>query len=190
MMWTRAALGLSIASCLSFAACGDRDQVRTYRVPEEATPPAGEPAASESERGGGEYAWTTPEHWESSPGSSMRLASFSVPVEGGGSGDCSIIVLAGNGGGLVNNVNRWRNQLGLPPESEAQILANSRARNGRLGEFRTFRLENPDAPDRGFLVAILPHAGRTLFVKLAAPSGALETLEPDFLALCTSVGPS
>ena len=45
----------------------------------------------------GTLVWTKPASWISSEGSSMRIASFSVPYKGG-VGDLSVIQLSGEGG--------------------------------------------------------------------------------------------
>ena len=50
----------------------------------------------------------------------MRLASYNVPFDGG-VGDLSIIRLAGQAGGDLANVNRWRDQLGLPNIDEINL---------------------------------------------------------------------
>ncbi|MCW1925186.1 hypothetical protein OKA05_21680 [Luteolibacter arcticus] len=55
-----------------------------------------------------------PDGWVKSEGSSMRVASFSIPGSGGVDGDVSVIPLMGDGGNTLDNVNRWRQQLKLP----------------------------------------------------------------------------
>ncbi len=186
---TLAALAAAI-TFLTASGCVDEPQIRTYQVPKSAeSAPAATPDAG-GDHGGGDshFAWDTPEGWTSSPGSSMRLATLTAPLPDGGTGDCSIIVLGGQGGGIVGNVNRWRGQIGLPEETGESILDEARVVEGRIGEFRVFRLENPDLPDQAFLAAMMPHEGQTVFVKLAAPAAALDSLEPGFLSLCRSLG--
>lgn len=61
-----------------------------------------------------------PEGWEKSEGSSMRVASFRIPGNNTLDGDVSVVPLFGQAGTALENVNRWRGQLKLPPlESEA-----------------------------------------------------------------------
>ena len=55
-----------------------------------------------------------PDGWKKSEGSSMRVASFSIPGNGGPDGDVSVIPLGGDSGTIFENVNRWRGQLRLP----------------------------------------------------------------------------
>lgn len=61
-----------------------------------------------------------PDGWEKSEGSSMRVASFRIPGNDTLDGDVSVVPLFGQAGTALENVNRWRGQLKLPPlESEA-----------------------------------------------------------------------
>ena len=53
----------------------------------------------------------------------MRLASFNAPY-GNGIADISVTNFSGDGGGLKANVNRWRKQLGMEPQSIFQINTN------------------------------------------------------------------
>lgn len=131
--------------------------------------------------------WTAPEGWVSAGNSSMRLASFQVPAGGEGS-ECYVMVLGGQAGGVVNNVNRWRGQIGLPVLSDAEILASGKKLTGRLGPFQVFRLENPAAPERALLAAILPLQGETAFVKLNAPIDKLDAVEDAFSQFSASLG--
>jgi hypothetical protein len=78
---------------------------------------AGSPARPATESP--QLSYDTPEGWEPSRGSSMRLASFQVPHESGPS-DLSVTRFPG-GGDPLSNVNRWRSQIGLDPIDEQQL---------------------------------------------------------------------
>ncbi len=65
--------------------------------------------------------WTKPSSWEVVPPSNMRVASFSFKSKTGGAADISVVRLAGDGGGLLANINRWRGQLQLAPTTEGEI---------------------------------------------------------------------
>jgi len=118
----------------------------------------------------------------------MRLASFGMALEGGGQGDCSIVVLGGDGGGLEPNVNRWRGQIGLPPLTGDELEQSVRWLEGKLGRLDYLRLVNPDSPETAFLVAVASLPEATAYIKLIAPADQLDLLETDFVALCTSLG--
>jgi hypothetical protein len=69
---------------------------------------------------GGKPTWTVPADWKEGPLAQFLIAKFII-----GSGDATAAVnvssLAGDGGGLLPNINRWRGQLGQPPVTDADI---------------------------------------------------------------------
>lgn len=76
--------------------------------------------------GDGQPAWTLPQGWSQQPASGMRYATLTVgdarpPLE------VSVTVLPAGGGDLneaiLANVNRWRNQLSLPPLKGDQLAS-------------------------------------------------------------------
>ena len=113
----------------------------------------------------------------------MRLATFLIPV-GGTQVDCSVIPA---GGDVVDNVNRWRGQIGLPGLDAAAVQSSAIKAEGHLGEFQYFKLINKDQPDKAFLAAILPAGARSLFIKIIAPAAHLDSLESSFVEFCKSV---
>lgn len=167
---------------------GDRTvEVREIpRTPAHSASTSPDDAVAAPHAGGG-LTWTTPEGWRTKPASSMRLASFEVPLSDGSAGDCSIIVLGGTGGGLLPNINRWRGQIGLPPIGEEGLADAIRPLEGQIQDMKFIRLENPDDPSRAFLIAIAPLGNRTAYVKLSAPREQLDAVEPAFLDLARSL---
>src|SRR5437764_1393166 len=57
--------------------------------------------------------WNVPAGWSPAPASAMRYASFAVE-KNGEKADISVVTFPGEGGGDVENVNRWRQQISLP----------------------------------------------------------------------------
>jgi hypothetical protein len=66
--------------------------------------------------------WEAPEGWKSVPASSMRYASFSVTGSNGETADLSVSTFPGEAGGDLQNVNRWRGQIGLEPVTDIKPL--------------------------------------------------------------------
>jgi hypothetical protein len=66
-------------------------------------------------------AWTVPADWK--PGQLEEFLVAKFIIQGGGNATAAVNVsqLAGDGGGLLPNVNRWRGQLGQPPVSADDI---------------------------------------------------------------------
>jgi hypothetical protein len=129
---------LNVLSCIvagSLAAtltgCG-REDVRTYRVPKETTPllaaadlPAGNPDISGA-AAAPTIAAKVPANWQEAPLGEMRVASYHVKGKDGKMADVSVIPLPGGAGREIDNVNRWRGQVGSAAVSEAVL--------GKLGE--------------------------------------------------------
>ena len=124
----------------------------------------------------------------------MRVASFVVDAKDGDIAktiDASIVVLGGTAGGIAANVNRWRGQIGLPRQTEAQIRKSATKGNGSSGEFLWFSIITDKAPTaKAIYAAIIPISGRSVFVKMSGKLGTLQENELKFLALCRSVAVS
>lgn len=85
---------------------------------------AGGSMASGGESSAGNMAWTTPSGWTEVAPNSMRNPNFVVNgAEGDAEIQCYVTELAGDGGGINANVNRWRGQVGLEPLAEAELAA-------------------------------------------------------------------
>jgi len=67
-----------------------------------------------------------PAGWKEIPNPQMLLAKFVIQGSGGAQADVNISMLAGQGGGVMMNVTRWRGQLGLPPMSEEDFSKQAR----------------------------------------------------------------
>ena len=113
----------------------------------------------------------------------MRVASFTTS----GKGDASIVVLGGDAGGLVANVNRWRGQIGLAPESEEAIQAGAKVATGPNGKFQWFKLVGTTNGGGSILAAIIAKPGKSIFVKLTGAQTVLKANEQKFLNLCKSI---
>jgi hypothetical protein len=64
--------------------------------------------------------WTVPDGWERKPGSELRYATFQLgskdhPLE------LTVVALGREAGSLLDNVNRWRRQLGLKAVGAAEL---------------------------------------------------------------------
>ena len=102
----RAALLLALVAGLA-AGCG-REGVKVYQTANTPDLAAAAPAAPGLK-------WTLPAGWTEKTAGEMRLASFDAPGKNGQAVDISIVPLPGLAGGDLNNVIRWRGQVGLGP---------------------------------------------------------------------------
>jgi hypothetical protein len=114
--------------------------------------------------------WTIPSGWQRLPPSEFLVAKFLIQ-NGGAKAEVNVSSLAGEGGGLPANVNRWRGQLGLEPlknEMELAHIVPAMDLPGG-GHLTTVDFSGTDVktgkPAR-LVGAIVPQSGRTWFYKL------------------------
>jgi len=62
--------------------------------------------------------WIVPSGWQEVPPSQMLVAKFIIPGDNGTKAELNV---GRAGGGALLNINRWRNQLGLAPATEADL---------------------------------------------------------------------
>jgi hypothetical protein len=112
--------------------------------------------------------WTIPADWQSAPLSQFLVAKFSITAADGSQAAVNVSSLAGDGGGLLPNVNRWRAQLGLAPVAETD-LANLPTIDASGGTATLIDISGTDArtgkPAR-LTGVVLPLGGQTWFYKL------------------------
>jgi hypothetical protein len=125
--------------------------------------PAGHPPI------GGKPTYTVPEGWkEIDPGSGQFAPLIALKVEeGGASARVTISRSAGEGGGLLLNVNRWRGQIGLPDLDEEQVrdAAKKFEVGGASGSYFDFT-----GREQRTLVVVAPSRGQTWFLKMQGPA--------------------
>jgi hypothetical protein len=68
--------------------------------------------------------WTVPAGWKEISGGQFLFAKFLIAGEGDAKAAVNVSTSAGDGGGSLANVNRWRGQLGLGAWSEADLQKN------------------------------------------------------------------
>jgi hypothetical protein len=170
---------LSLAlSALLAAGCG-QNSVKVYTIPKEAPPAVTEqqPAASPQVK------WTTPDGWMEQPASEMRVASFKVAGPNRKQADVSVIPLAGMAGSDLNNVNRWRGQIGLPPASEDEI---QKAATPVEVSGQPALLYDLAGESNSILAAIQRRGDTTWFFKMTGDNKLVAQQKPAFLAFLKS----
>lgn len=65
--------------------------------------------------------WTTPSTWRELAPTSIRIGNFLVKGEGEAKAEVAIFSFPGTVGTELDNVNRWRNEVKLPPIGEGKI---------------------------------------------------------------------
>jgi len=186
-----AGASLLLAAAALLGGCG-REQVSHYRVPREqpapqATAPpamAGDvPAPPRPEHG---LKWKLPRGWtETAPGS-MRYATLKPPVPG--KIDVSVTVLPGPAGGELANVNRWRNQIGLPPLDEPALARARQVVKSGAGAVSLFDFAGSgDKGSRMIAGLLLGADGNSWFLKMVGDDAPMTAARADFLAMLESL---
>lgn len=174
-------------SIFLLGACQNPD-VAVYRVPKETRAVAVE-AGGASARGLG---WTLPKGWVEQPASSMRVASFLATGPRGHQVDVSVVSLAGQAGGLLDNVNRWRGQINLPPLTQGELPAMSKRvspakRPMVLVNFVSRENLILDKFKKRLVAAVYSQGETTWFFKMTGEDETVRWAEPAFLQFLESL---
>ena len=133
--------------------------------------------------------WTVPAGWQSVTPSQFLLAQFMIQTNGAQAG-VNVSQLAGEGGGLLANVNRWRRQLGLPPVSQEEDfskMVDSLTVPGGQAQVVDFNGTDVKTGQAARLVGVvLPQNGQTWFYKLMGDPGVVAAQKDAFLKFIQS----
>ena len=141
-----------------------------------ATPP---PANSDKPQ----IKWEVPQGWSPAPVSAMRYASFAVEANGE-KADISVVTFPGDGGSDTDNVNRWRQQLGVPGVDSNALK--SMMTPVHAGEIHIDTVDMAGA-DARVVAGWLRRDGRAWFFKLTGPATVVEREKPGFVTFLQSV---
>lgn len=126
--------------------------------------------------------WDVPSDWSPAPPSAMRYASFAAPSASSGKIDISVVTFPGDGGDDLGNINRWRQQLGLPPAD-----ANASKVVPLKTDDTTFSTIDITGTNARTVAAWTRKDGRAWFFKLTGPSDGVEKEKPNFVKFVQSV---
>jgi hypothetical protein len=189
------ALGVAVlvmASLLGAPACRRQPQSRHYV--ENGTTDAGRQMRAPGPAFSAAWQWVTPPLWREEEGTGMRLATFSIPGTEG-AGQCSLVPLPGDGGGIQANVQRWLGQLQLQmlsPQTLADFLSQQKTTRTAAGLPLTIIDFTPlsyrqQRKGISMLAAMIRSEDQTLFVKLSGGMALLEENRQFFYEFCRSL---
>ncbi|MFT7463363.1 MAG: hypothetical protein ACI9EF_001707, partial [Pseudohongiellaceae bacterium] len=149
------------------------------------------PAATGPTNSAGGLAWEAPEGWQITAPRIMRLVNFDLG--GDAENQCYISMLGGDGGGILDNINRWQEQMGQPNISAAEIagLQTVPMLDGTAliveiaGSFRGMGDDTLD--DALMLGAIRELPQSTVFVKMIGDKSELAAQRDNFYKFCQSI---
>ena len=131
-----------------------------------------------------------PTGWNEVAPGQMRAASFRVPGKDGKQADVSVIPLPGLAGSDLDNVNRWRGQVGLPGISEAELakLAQPVEIAGQSASLYEQAGSNAGPGEKSrILAAITRRDGKAWFFKMTGDAGLVAEQKPAFIEFLKSV---
>ena len=187
------ASSIALVSVLLLTSCREA-KVESYRVPKEAIPPspldlasgmsgpdmASTPVPTASGAG---LIWTAPANWTAQPGTPMRKAGYKITAAGG-TAELTVTAFPGDVGGDLANVNRWRNQLQLPPLSAGELSATVQS---VATESMAFKLTELNGGTQSTLSAWVMHDGSSWFFKLTGDTAVVAAEKPAFLAFLKTI---
>lgn len=180
-------VSLGITTALVLSACDRNDEVQVYKIAKEKAAPKA--AASHDHSHGTErgalpsLTWKVPAGWEEAAPGEMRLASFRVRGKDSEQADVGVFPLPGMAGTDVDNVNRWRGQVGQPALSAEELDKGAEAVSvdGMVAKVYEQAGENPGSGEKTrILGAILRREGVAWFFKMTGPDELVAQQRPAF----------
>lgn len=130
--------------------------------------------------------WTLPRGWTEEKGGGMRFATLKPATPG--KIDVSVVVLAGNAGGELPNVNRWRGQIGLPPIDEKALASARQTIKSKAGTLALFDFTSEGQARTRMVTGILSTPdGGTWFLKMVGDADPVAKAKPEFTRLMESL---
>ena len=146
-----------------------------------AAPVAPMPAA---EAPAGNSIWEVPPGWQVADPGPMLFAKFSI-ASGDTKADVNISQLAGDGGGMLANVNRWRGQLGLSQLDEAG-LAQIVTMSGPASVVDLSGVNAKTGQPARLVGVVMPANGQSWFYKLMGDEAVVTAQKDAFLKFIQS----
>ena len=184
-----------LALALSVAASGcHREEVPFYRVAKgdvdaADVAPAASSAAADSSSDSRVH-WTVPAGWKTKPATQMRVGNFIAESPDGRVAEITVIPFPGQAGGEVDNVNRWRGQIKLPPVTAAEITSQTISIGGNQAKLYDMTSAEPIPPSQRKTRVIAASAlvdGNSWFFKLTGDEDLASAQRPAFAQFLKSV---
>lgn len=177
--------------------CGG-DDIKVYQVSKEQDAPAHDhskhstaaPASPGASPAVPKLEWEVPRDWQQTSPGQMRYASFKVQGADGKQADLGIFPLPGMGMGDLDNVNRWRGQVGLEPITEEQRAAQALNVEVQALTAQVYEMAGESAGSgekTRILGAILKRDGVPWYFKMTGDDALVAAQKENFLAFLKSL---
>lgn len=137
-----------------------------------------------------EITWKTPNGWNETKGSGMRVVTFTTPAST--PTETTIITLKGNAGGVEANIVRWARQINLSFQSNEEMSEfinqqqNVQTQDNLDAQIIDFT-HLTTADSNSMLAAIISTNTSQIFVKMTGTDSAIVSERDNFLALIKSL---
>ena len=128
------------------------------------------------------FQFETPDGWEPGGGTSMSLVSFQVMRDG----QQITTTVTPAGGDVTSNINRWRGQIRLKPQSEQEIAAECRKLVVDQREAIMVQLVN-EQEGQAILAAIIQEQDISWFIKMTGHASLAMAEQPNFEKFVQSI---
>ncbi len=129
-----------------------------------------------------------PTNWKAGRQTAMRKAAFAVE-KGEQKAEITVITLTAEAGSLLDSVNGWRKQLGLPPTTQADLdkVVASLEIDGEKGHFVELLGTEDTEQRKSILGVVANHAGEAWFIKLQGDADLVQQEKDTFLDFAKSI---
>lgn len=166
--------GVAITCILCFIGCGS-DEITVYKIAKESEAVAAETAVT-SNTAEEPFFCPKPTGWSQADPGPMQRARFEKTNDDGEQAVISIVVLPGEAGGDLPNINRWRRQIGLPPVSSTADLY----KEWTIGD-RTFKHVQIKNDEQSIDVVYRLDSQQSYFYKMQGPLNITESEQKTFM---------
>jgi len=169
---------LGFLRSVEFSAPTEQSNTNNLPPPAMASIPVPQPPTTDNN-----LSWTAPATWTPKPLGQMRKGSYSISSNGE-EADLSITVLSAAANPLLENINRWRRQIALPPIAEADLPTQTTSLTNANLQFTVIDYANNATRVIG---AILYRGDEAWFFKLSGSDAAVAAQKPAFLDFLKTV---
>jgi len=183
---------ISVATIILLFSCDTKEKITTYKIKKpqvmQSTEVFSNISSKQRDNNSLTLKWTTPRTWEELEPGNMLMANFNVIDSKNKSTNISISMFPGDVGGIENNVNRWRNQINLNPQTMEEISKYIQDTPlPLLGDAQIVNLNNSQN-NQGMKVVIVPNQNnQTIFVKMMGEFDSLSELDYEFNLFVQSI---
>lgn len=134
--------------------------------------------------------WQVPSGWKEVAAGQFLVAKYELAGQGGAQAEVNVSSAAGEGGGLVANVNRWRRQLGLSGLSDTEVEQLAKPVEVADGKAMFVDMSGTDAKTgqaARLVAAVVPESGQTWFYKLMGDEMLVEAQKDAFTKFVQTV---